>query len=136
MQNKVIVEIFYVGKNFSAHVPALPGCVSTGSTPGEIKANIKEAIAFHVASSLADSDPIAPEFVAGNYQLVFKFDAESLLAYYKGIFTNAAFERITGISQAQISHYATGLKKPRPAQIKKIKTALHNLGQELLEVEL
>jgi hypothetical protein len=36
---KNIVEIFFAGKNFSAHVPLLPGCVSTGRTPDEIKNN-------------------------------------------------------------------------------------------------
>lgn len=71
-----------------------------------------------------------------NYTLIFKFDTESLLSYYKGIFTKAALERITGISQAQMSHYATGLKKPRPAQAKKIESALHKLGSELMAVEL
>jgi len=45
---KNIVEIYFVGKNFSAHVPRLPGCISTGKTPDEIKANILEAIKFHL----------------------------------------------------------------------------------------
>lgn len=71
-----------------------------------------------------------------NYDVVFKFDTESLLSYYKGIFTKAALERITGINQLQISHYASGLKKPRPAQAKKIEAALHSLGRELMAVEL
>ena len=71
-----------------------------------------------------------------NYNIAFRFDTESLLNYYKGIFTNAALERITGINQLQISHYATGLKKPRPAQAKKIENALHSLGRELMAVEL
>ncbi len=70
------------------------------------------------------------------YNIVYKFDAESLLKHYKGIFTNAAFERLTGINQLQISHYATGLKKPRPAQAKKIESALHKLGSELMAIEL
>ena len=71
-----------------------------------------------------------------NYNIAFRFDTESLLNYYKGIFTNAALERITGINQLQISHYATGLKRPRPAQAKKIENALHSLGRELMAVEL
>ncbi len=70
------------------------------------------------------------------YALIFKFDTQSLLAYYRNIFTNAAFERMTGINQKQIQHYATGLKKPRPTQTKKIETALHRLGSELMAVEL
>ena len=71
-----------------------------------------------------------------NYKIVFKFDSESLFKYYKGIFSNAAFEKLTGINQKQIQHYSTGLKKPRPTQAKKIESALHNLGKELLAIEL
>lgn len=73
---------------------------------------------------------------AAKYQIVFKFDPQSLLNYYNKIFTNAALERMTGINQKQIQHYATGLKKPRPTQSKKIETALHSLGRELMAVEL
>ncbi|MEO8210500.1 MAG: type II toxin-antitoxin system HicB family antitoxin [bacterium] len=34
--------------NFSAYVPDLPGCVSTGNTLEEVKNNMKEAIQFHI----------------------------------------------------------------------------------------
>lgn len=77
-----------------------------------------------------------PPFLDKPYELVYKFDTESLLEYYKGIFSKAAFERLTGINQHQISHYASGLKKPRREQRKKIESALHQLGEELLTVEL
>lgn len=77
-----------------------------------------------------------PKFLNSEYALVFKFDTESLLNYYKGILTNSALERITGINQKQLQHYATGLKKPRPTQTKKIEAAFHKLGSELMAVEL
>jgi len=60
----------------------------------------------------------------------------SLLNYFKGILTNAAFERISGINQMQMSHYANGLKKPRKAQLQKIEKALHRLGDELKSISL
>ena len=129
------VEIFFTGNNFSAHVPLLPGCVSTGDTTSEIKKNIEEAIEFHLKGMREDGDIIPKSFI-GKYELVFKFDTQSLLNYYKGIFTNAAFERITGINQKQIQHYASGHRKPRKEQVKKIEKALHNLGSELISVEL
>jgi predicted RNase H-like HicB family nuclease len=135
MDNKVLVEIFHSGNNYSAHAPALTGCVATGSTPQEIMKNIKEAIVFHVESSLADDDPI-PDIFKHEYELVYKFDTQSLLNYYKGIFSQAAFERLTGINRKQMQHYSSGLKRPRVAQRKKIQNALHKLGSELLVVEL
>lgn len=132
---KNIVEISFTGNNFSAHVPALPGCVSVGDTPSEMKKNIREAIDFHLAGMKEDGDTIPAPFT-GDYELVYKFNAQSLLQYYKGIFNAPAFERLTGINQKQIHHYSSGLKKPRAEQKKKIEKALHDLGEELLAVEL
>jgi predicted RNase H-like HicB family nuclease len=135
MDNKVLVEIFHSGNNYSAHAPILTGCVATGDTPQAIMKNIKEAIAFHVESSLADNDPI-PDVFKHAYELVYKFDTQSLLNYYKGVFTISAFERLTGINRKQVQHYSSGLKRPRMAQRKKIQTALNKLGEELMAVEL
>ncbi|HQQ96430.1 MAG TPA: hypothetical protein PLX35_04170 [Cyclobacteriaceae bacterium] len=59
-----------------------------------------------------------------------------MLNFYRGIFTNATLERITGINQKQIQHYASGHKKPRPAQLRKIETAFRKLRNELLALEL
>jgi len=38
------------GNNYSAYVPDLPGCVSTGATVEEVTEHIREAIALHIAS--------------------------------------------------------------------------------------
>ncbi len=42
-------------ENYSAYVPDLPGCVSTGSTVSEAEDNIKEAILFHIDGLIEDS---------------------------------------------------------------------------------
>jgi len=42
--------------NYSAYVPALPGCVATGQTRREVKRNIREAIEFHVYPSRMGGD--------------------------------------------------------------------------------
>ncbi len=132
---KVTVEIYYTGNNFCAYAPVLFGCASTGSTLEEMKKNIKEAIEFHVEGSLADNDPI-PEVFKGEYELVFKLSTEALLEAYSNIFTKAALSRITGINERQLWHYAAGLRKPRPAQRKRIEEGLHILANQLLSVTL
>ncbi len=71
-----------------------------------------------------------------DYNFVFKYDAQSFLNYYCKIFSMPALERLTGINQKLLHHYASGLKKPREKQLSKIETALHNLGDELLAVQL
>ena len=82
-----------------------------------------------------DGDDI-PEQFAGKYQLTFRFDTQSLLQHYNGIFTNAALERLTGINQRQLQRYASGVSKPLRPQAEKIAGALHKLGKELSVVEL
>lgn len=44
--------------NYSAYVPDLPGCVTTGSTVDEVEANIKEAVSFHIEGLTEDGLPI------------------------------------------------------------------------------
>ena len=42
--------------------------------------------------------------------------------------------RISGINQKQLSHYANGVKHPRPIQIARIKAALAIIGTQLLSL--
>jgi len=129
------VDIYYTGNNFCAHAPILSGCVSTGATLDEMKKNIKEAIEFHVESSLIDNNSI-PAVFKGEYELELKLTTEALLNAYSDIFTKAALSRITGINERQLWHYASGMRKPRPEQRKRIEDGLHRLGEELLSVNV
>ena len=45
-------------RNYSAYVPDLPGCVSVEDTPEEVKAEIREAIEFHLEGMRQDGLPI------------------------------------------------------------------------------
>jgi predicted RNase H-like HicB family nuclease len=132
---KVIVEINYTGNNFCAHAPELQGCFSTGISLPEVKTNIKEAIDFHVESSIENND-ILPGKFKGKYELEFKITVEALLNAYSEVFTKAALSRITGINQRQLWHYASGVRKPRPVQRKRIEQGLHKLGKELLDLDI
>jgi len=132
---KAIVIVELTNNNYSAYIESLPGCVSTGKTFDELKANMEEAIEFHLEGMREDGEDIPADFQK-RYELVYHFDPESLLRHYNGIFSNAALERLTGINQKQLQRYATGASKPRKEQAKRIEIALHNLGRELLAVEL
>src|SRR5690606_31677870 len=127
---KIIIE---KGKDgYGAYAENTEGITGFGTTVKDCKKDVEDCIE---TIKMFDAQN-RPAWLDEPYELVYKFDVDSMLEYYKGIFTNAAFERITGINQKQIQHYATGLKKPRPAQNKKIETALHKLGEELMAVEL
>jgi predicted RNase H-like HicB family nuclease len=45
-------------RNYSAYVPDLAGCVSVGDTLDEVKAEIREAIEFHLEGMRKDGLPI------------------------------------------------------------------------------
>ena len=134
MEN-VVVTVEMTENNYSAFVEALPGCVTTGKNMDEIKANMHEAIEAHIELSREHGDFIPEEF-DGGYRLVFRFDTECLLTHYRGIFTNSALERLTGINQRQLQRYASGKSRPMRPQSMKIQKALHRLGKELMEIEL
>ncbi|HHV86121.1 MAG TPA: type II toxin-antitoxin system HicB family antitoxin [Petrimonas sp.] len=133
--NKVTVNVEITNKNYSAYIDALPGCVATGATFEELQKNMKDAIIFHLDTSREFGDEIADVF-SSDFDLIYKFDPESLLTHYRGIFTNAALERLTGINQRQLQRYATGETKPRPEQARKISEAFHKLAHELQVVAL
>ena len=44
--------------NYSAYVPDLPGCVTTGRNIEEIKTNIREAIELHLEGLMEDGTPV------------------------------------------------------------------------------
>jgi predicted RNase H-like HicB family nuclease len=46
--------------NYSAYVPDLPGCISTGVTVEETEQAIREAIEFHLEGLRRDGEPIPP----------------------------------------------------------------------------
>ncbi len=62
---KYAVVIEPTGTGFSAYVPDLPGCISTGTTLAEIESGIVEAITLHLQGMRIDGDPIPePKTVA------------------------------------------------------------------------
>lgn len=133
MAMEVIVRIGRTENNYGACVEGLDGFVCTADTFEELKKEVVQGIEFHIEGLREDGDPV-PEVFESDYTLIYKWEVESLMDYYKGIFTKAALERITGINQTQLGHYAAGRSKPRRQQIVKIEKALHQLGEELCTI--
>ena len=131
----VTVIIERADSNFSAYVREVDGITATGTSIDEIKTSIIEALDVFVASCKEFKCAI-PEALEGGYIITFELDIQSLLTIYQGIFTKSGLEKITGINQKQLWHYAKGLSKPREAQRQKIENALHRLGSELVSISL
>jgi predicted RNase H-like HicB family nuclease len=110
-----------------AYIPELEGVSGVGDTVQEAKQSMLGGLGLQQElGNLSNQE----------FLIEYHFDVISLLNFFKGILTNAAFERLTGINQMQMSHYATGLKKPRKAQRQKIERALHQLGEDLRSIYL
>lgn len=109
----------------------IPGWVVayTGDMSG-FKAYVQESIDFWLEGRKEDGDEY-PAIFDGEYEIVYNFDVPTLLDYYRGIFSFAALQAITGINQKQLAHYASGVSKPRPKQEIKIKDGLRRLAKDI-----
>jgi hypothetical protein len=106
-----------------------------GNTAEEAKKDMIEQMQFFKKTAVKDGVSY-PDFLDEEFDVVYKFDVESLLVYYSGILSLSGMERITGIHQKQLWSYLHGNSKPRRLQVQKIEKALHSLGNEFLSISL
>ena len=133
---QIEVKIGKTPAGYSAAIDMLPGWIVavTGSF-ADIRKEIEDSIAFYIDCAKADGESY-PKIFNGKFELVYKFDVESLLYCYDKIISKAALSRLTGINEKQLSRYGLGLSKPRQKQADKIVEGLHLLGKDLLAVEI
>lgn len=135
MKHQLTGIIECTDNNYCAYLKEVDGVAATGTSITEIKERLTDAIEDLIGACETTGYEI-PEVLKNGYTVEFKMDVKSLLSVYHGIFTKSALERLTGINQKQLWHYANGLSKPRKAQREKIESALHRLGNELLAIHL
>lgn len=130
---KLIIQIEASSDYFDGFAVNCEGVSGAGPNVAACKDNVLEGLRL-----LKDSRSMEqwPDLLKGEYEIEFRYGVQSILSYYASVFTKPALERLTGINQKQLHHYATGLRKPREPQRKKIEEALHKLGSELLSVQL
>ncbi|MCL2073180.1 MAG: hypothetical protein FWH18_04625 [Marinilabiliaceae bacterium] len=131
--NTIIIQIGASSDHYGAFAENCPGVYGAGNTAEEAKQDALKGLELFINSR--DKKDL-PEILHNQYTIEYRYDTQSFLNRYNKIFTNVALERLTGINQKLLHHYSTGLKKPRSIQRKKIETALHKLGNELLTVKL
>lgn len=67
---KYIFVLEPTSTGFSAYVPDLPGCVSTGRTREETERNLQEAVEFHLDGMREDGTPIpVPSTQSGHIEV-------------------------------------------------------------------
>ena len=65
MRYAIVIE--KAAGNYSAYVPNLPGCVTTGQTLDEVKHNMREAVELHLEGMREDGDPIPEPTTVSDY---------------------------------------------------------------------
>jgi hypothetical protein len=128
---RVVMKTAKTENGYSCACDLIPGWVVayTGDMEG-FKAYVKESIDFWLEGRKEKGEPY-PAVLDGDYEIVYDFDIATLLDYYRGIFSYSALQTITGINQKQLCHYASGISKPRPKQIEKIKVGLRRLAKDI-----
>lgn len=65
MKYLVVIEPTETG--FSAYLPDLPGCVSTGTTHEEVEQNMREAIGLHLEGLREEGYPVPEPGISSAY---------------------------------------------------------------------
>jgi len=133
------VQVSATDKNYSAYLEdaTINGMViATAKTLDKLKEEFVSALDFHLQGCIEDGNILPNYIINKNYLLRYDLDVSATLLQMKSLVGVPVISRVTNINQKQLHHYASGLKKPRPAQRQKIKEGLHQLGRELLSIDL
>lgn len=106
------------------------GLVGEGNTVEEAIAEWNRVYEEMKQSYADDNIP----FVEAEFSFV--YDVASFLAYYGGLLSFKGLAKLTGVSAAQLSQYATGYRNPSPKTTAKIQEGLHSLAKDLSQIAL
>ncbi len=119
---KIIVEKTATG--FSAYSEEYP-IFTSGRTVPELLNNAYEATQLY----FEDQSVVSQE------NIKFEIDFAQFFQYYKVLNSKFLAEKI-GMNPTLLSQYVQGRKKPSENQTEKILTGIHQIGQELSEMNL
>ena len=131
---KVLVS--WSGENFNGGYgdSEIGAIFVTAATLDEFKKEFEESLLFHLEGLKEEGKRIPDYLSSGSFHIVYDLEATALLREAENFTTLAAISRETGINQKQLSHYATGVKQPRPASREKIIRGIHAIGRRALSL--
>ena len=124
-KRKLIISVEKTDTGFSAFATGYP-IFTTGRTVPELLENALEAANLYFEEdgySLTQED------------LKFEIDFKQFFQYYKVLNAKFLAEKI-GMNPTLLSQYVQGHKKPSDKQTEKILQGIHQIGQELSEINL
>lgn len=131
---KVKIFIDWIDHNFGAAPQnEAIACVATGRTLEEVESSIVDAIRFHLEGMREYGVEIPTEYQA-EWKPEFILTTRAILRYSDNYITRKALSKETGINEQQLSHYATGLKKPRPRTQRRITEGIQAISRRLAVV--
>lgn len=134
---KIRVKVAWCDKNFGASLgDNVPGAVVlTAKTFDELQREVPETLRFHVEGMVEDGDEVPQWLRDGDYEFEYNLaDVATVLRAYEPYVSLAALSRASGINQHLLSHYANGMKQPRPQQRQRIIDGIHKIGRTLMAV--
>lgn len=128
---KAIVE--FADNNFASYIPGIDGVNGIGETLEETKRSLEQGVLYRIEDCKKYGVEI-PDALKGEYEVEYMFDLKTFLLVYGNILSKSGLERLTGINQKQLWHYAAGKSKPREETKKKVEASIHRLAAELAEI--
>lgn len=132
-----VIKVSWTDKNFSAYYAdeQIGAVVATAKTLEELKRSFKEAFEFHINGMKKDGESIPEWADKGEYEFEWQLTAAALIRACEPYTSLAAIARASGINEQQLSHYANGVKIPRPQQRERIVAGIHKIGQAFMQVK-
>lgn len=133
---KIKVEVNWCEKNFACvwGCPDFGSIIVTNKTLEGLKKEFQKSLQWQIEDMLADGDDV-PQFLAsGDFEIEYDLHISAILRNAEQFTTMAAISRASGINQRQLTHYASSLKEPRPAQRERIIAGLHRIGESFLAI--
>lgn len=123
-KKKIKITVEKTKTGFSAYSEDYP-IFTTGRTIPELINNALEATQLHFEE----------EYEISHENLKFEIDFAQFFQYYKVLNAKFLAEKI-GMNPTLLSQYVQGHKKPSENQTEKILSGIHQIGQELSEMNL
>ncbi len=121
----IIAVVEKTETGYSAYTDRYP-VYTTGRTVTELMENLREALNFYLEDQHTN-------ITHNNIKL--NFDFKLFFQYYRVLNSKFLAERI-GMNPTLLSQYVQGKKKPSSKQADKILTGIHEIGKELVELNL
>lgn len=133
---KIKVEVNWCEKNFACvwGCPGFGSIVVTHKTLEGLKKEFQLSLQSQIDDMLADGEDIPQWLASGDFEVEYDMHISAILRNAEQYTTMAAISRASGINQKQLTHYASSLKEPRPAQRARIIAGLHHIGETFLSI--